>query len=220
LCESTSLHASWRHYYATQLATRALDALLDLQSRHGETWLELLPRLEAHWRRAIEGGPRDAGVAAGLGGLLGTNPADRMSRLRVQLQGVLDAGGLNMTPEDLATEGGLVATSKLASHAKHAAHRDWTAQFQAWSSCHKQAFADGKLPLPDASAVAQCNTRHAARASKPIGPADTARHALELHQRKHARRACLESAPCWDFVVMRSQATCATPAANWLERGD
>lgn len=206
LCSSLERDRAWQRYVGAELGLRALDLLLALRLDPSSP-APTAERLSA-WLKSLEAtAPRGKALQAALAELFGAQtPKARSTAFYKQLQAVLAALELSMTPDDLGEEGGLRATLKLAGHTRDAARSDWQLQFGAWSRCHAAAISSGQLGLSDANEVERCNRRAV--------PGTTADPELQSYrQKQHARRACLDSALRLKLSIAQHQASACADGA-------
>jgi hypothetical protein len=202
LCDPAARDRAWQHYFELQLAVNVLDAVLAMHTEREQT-LQIAERL-SDWLKAQT--PSDVAGRAlqkGLSALLNAaNGAARAATLRARFQTVLDVLELSMTPDDLAQEGGLRATIKLASLTLETARAEWQSRLLEWSTCQVRARAAGKRPVPDAALVTLCNQRpHAAEVST-----EARRTFGQFLEAQQQHDACLASTPDSEIRLVQYQA--------------
>lgn len=112
--------------------------------------------------------------------------AARGAALERLITATLVAAELSLTPDDLATDGGLRAAIKLAEPAERRARTHWQTAFADWASCRTNATDNGKLPSGDEEAVKRCNQR-------TTSDAETRRRLLTWQRNADREQMCLES---------------------------
>lgn len=206
LCSSIERDRTWQRYLRAELGVRALGFVLAMRLDQS-TPMPTAERLTT-WLKALEGAaPRGKALQTALSELFSAQtPKARSAAFYKQLQVVLAALELSMTPDDLAEEGGLRATLKLATHTRDAARAEWQRQFTTWSQCHTDAIGRGQLGLSDANEVERCNRR-----AMPGANADAALQSYRLKQ--HERRACLDSTLQLKLSIAQHQASACADGA-------
>jgi hypothetical protein len=128
--------------------------------------------------------------------------AQRQASAEQSLQQAIEAAGLSITPDDLTTEGGLKAATKLANAMLKAAERRWQQAFASWVKCLQAAAAAGQLAKSDREEAETCN---AGPTSPDAQVHEGWKRVFEWQSHKQARAVCQRANRSRELVVVRFQ---------------
>lgn len=210
-CDTSKKDDKWDDYIDKQLAADALHELLQLLKK-GQFWggVKNMFGNMYDFLSALTGPGAILGKAAKWGAgkvLSAATDAAKAKAMEEFLQGLIDALGLDLDPDDLSTEGGLVAAIALADDVAQDAYDEWKAEYDKWKACRDTAFGAGQMPMNSQGEADQCNADAQAAANAAAQAAWDAifaweaamadyQQCLEYNQNLEFETAVWQSTPC------------------------
>lgn len=208
-CDPSDKEGLYNDWLDKQLAADALHGLLQIMKK-GQYWGKVGGMFSDMYDAlsALSGPGSVAFKAAkwGMGELLGAaTDAAKEKAMEAFLDGVLDALGLDLDPDDLTTEAGLVAAIALADGIAGDAYADYRAALLLWAKCRSDAVGSGMMPTNTQADADACNDTAQAAQNAAAQAAWDAIFAWEASAM--AYDACLEYNADLDFETSYYQST-------------
>jgi hypothetical protein len=216
-CDAANLTQTWRVYTQKQLGAEALKRLNELYRQLGRRVpLTEVARLIGKYASADETSSTTLGKASSWAlrdYRLAKTDTDLHEAAQGSLQQAIDACGLSITPDDLATEGGLEASVKLSDAMLKAARGKWQKAFTAWVECLRGSAPKGRLNRASEADAKACD-------SGPRGQGDVRQHpewkaVFDGQARRDAYDICLNVNQSQDLVVAEYQVAPCPPGRTF-----
>lgn len=160
-CDPVDKQKKFDDWLDKQLALNALQKMLEVM-KAGQFWGGFADMLSDMYDAvsALTGPGSMAFKAAkwGAGELYSAaTDAAKEAAMQKMLEGIIAGLGLDLTPDDLSTEGGLNAAIALASGIAGDAYADYQTALAKWASCRSDAAGAGKIATNTLGEAQACN---------------------------------------------------------------
>ncbi len=208
-CDDAALARSWGVYTQKLMGAEALKRLHELHGhlRRRVPLSELGKLLREHVAREQTAAGAQARASASVlrDYAVANTDTELHDAAERSLQTVIEACGLGITPDDLATEGGLEAAVKLSEAMLKTSRNKWQKAFAAWTECLRSAASKAHLVRATAAEAKACN-------AGPRGRGDVRKHpewkaVFDWQARRDAYDTCLNANQSHELVVVEYQVT-------------